>query len=31
MQRIYDTYNFQETIRLDEQTEPGGRYCAIGG
>ncbi len=30
MQRIYDTYNFQETIRLDEQTEPGGRYNVTG-
>jgi hypothetical protein len=30
MQRIYDTYNFQEQIRLDEQTEPGGRYNVTG-
>ena len=30
MKKVYDTYNFQESIRLDEQTEPGGRFSVTG-
>lgn len=30
MKRIYDTYSFRENIRLDEQTEPGGRFNITG-
>lgn len=30
MKRVFDTYNFQESIRLDEQTDPGGKFTVTG-
>src|SRR5271154_5457569 len=30
MKRIFETYTFQETIRLDEQTDPGGQFSVTG-
>src|SRR5271154_2420781 len=30
MKRIFDTYTFQESIRLDEQTDPGGQFSVTG-
>jgi hypothetical protein len=30
MKRVFDTYTFQESIRLDEQTDPGGKFAVTG-
>jgi hypothetical protein len=30
MKRVFDTYSFQESIRLDEQTDPGGKFTVSG-
>jgi hypothetical protein len=30
MKKVFDTYNFQESIRLDEQTDPGGKFTVTG-
>jgi hypothetical protein len=30
MKKAFDTYTFQESIRLDEQTEPGGQFLVTG-
>jgi hypothetical protein len=30
MKRVFDTYTFQESIRLDEQTDPGGQFSVTG-
>jgi hypothetical protein len=30
MKRVFDTYTFQESIRLDEQTDPGGKFSVTG-
>jgi hypothetical protein len=30
MKKIFDTYSFQESIRLDELTDPGGKFSVTG-
>jgi hypothetical protein len=30
MKKVFDTYTFQESIRLDEQTDPGGQFLVTG-
>ena len=30
MKKVFETYTFQETIRLDEQTDPGGQFLVTG-
>jgi hypothetical protein len=30
MKKAFDTYTFQESIRLDEQTDPGGQFLVTG-
>lgn len=30
MKKQYDAYNFTETIRMEEMTEPGGKFIATG-
>jgi hypothetical protein len=30
MKRVFDTYTFQESIRLDEQTDSGGKFSVTG-
>jgi hypothetical protein len=30
MKRVFDTYTFQESIRLDEQSDPGGKFSVTG-
>ena len=30
MKKVFDTYSFQESIRLDEETDPGGKFSVTG-
>jgi hypothetical protein len=30
MKKVFDTYSFQESIRLDELTDPGGKFSVTG-
>src|SRR5271156_6747342 len=30
MKKVFDTYSFQESIRLDEETAPGGKFSVTG-